>query len=166
LINVGSISDQTLAGVISTASHGSGINYGVMSTHVISLTLLLANGSRVSCSRQQSPDIFIASLCGLGCTGIILSIKFQVEPAFRLKEIQETVGFDYGIENLDVLVSAAEHVRLWWFPADASIRASYADRTYEVRALNFWPTSDLMSLSRSPRSSPTALLGFLCLDTT
>jgi L-gulonolactone oxidase len=40
MINVGSISDQTLGGIVTTATHGSGINYGVISTHVIALTIL------------------------------------------------------------------------------------------------------------------------------
>jgi L-gulonolactone oxidase len=132
MINVGSISDQTLAGIVTTATHGSGITYGVMSTHVLSLTLLLADGSKVSCSRQQNPDLFIATICGLGSTGLILTIQLEVEPAFRLKEVQETVDFDYGIKNLDDIVSSAEHVRFWWFPTAGTIRVSCADRTQEV----------------------------------
>jgi L-gulonolactone oxidase len=132
MINVGSISDQTLAGIVTTATHGSGITYGVMSTHVLSLTLLLADGSKVSCSRQQRSDLFIATICGLGSTGLILTIQLEVEPAFRLKEVQETVDFDYGMKNLDDIVSSAEHVRLWWFPTAGTIRVSCADRTQEA----------------------------------
>jgi L-gulonolactone oxidase len=133
MINVGSISDQTLAGIVTTATHGSGMNYGVMSTHVMALTLLLADGSRVSCSRRERPDLFIASICGLGSTGLILSIQLEVEPAFRLREVQETLQFDHVMRNLDKLVSAAEHVRFWWFPAAGSVRISSADRTREPK---------------------------------
>ncbi|KNZ71577.1 L-gulonolactone oxidase [Termitomyces sp. J132] len=117
MTNVGSISDQTLAGIVTTATHGSGIEYGVISTHVIGLTLLLANGNRVFCSRNERPDLFIATICGLGATGLILSIQLEVEPAFRLKEIQESMSFDDFIHRFDELVYSAQHVRFWWFPA-------------------------------------------------
>lgn len=133
MINVGSISDQTLAGIVTTATHGSGIRYGVMSTHVLSLSLLLADGSRVICSRHENSDLFIASICGLGSTGLILSIELEVEPAFRLKEKQESHSFDETMQNLDQLVYSAEHVRLWWFPAADSVRQSFSNRTQEVR---------------------------------
>jgi L-gulonolactone oxidase len=130
--NVGSISDQTLAGVVATATHGSGLQYGVLSTDVLSLTLLLADGSRVQCSRQEKPDLFLASICGLGSTGLILNIRMEVEPLFRLKEIQESKSFDYVVANIDATVSSAEHVRLWWFPASDTIRISSMNRTTDV----------------------------------
>jgi len=132
MINVGSISDQTLAGVVTTATHGSGIGYGVMSTHVIGLTLLLADGSRVFCSSNERPDLFFASICGLGATGFILNIQLEVEPAFRLKEIQESLPFDEFMERYDELVYSAQHVRFWWYPASDTVRCSYSDRSNEV----------------------------------
>ncbi|KZT24955.1 L-gulonolactone D-arabinono-1,4-lactone oxidase [Neolentinus lepideus HHB14362 ss-1] len=143
MINVGSISDQSLAGIITTATHGSGITYGVISTHVLSLVLLLADGSRVRCSRQDRPDLFMASICGLGTTGLILSIQLEVEPAFRLKETQYTIPFDQGLRTLDELVPSAEHVRLWWFPQADALRVSAANRTSEPKTSAtswFWNT--------------------------
>lgn len=132
MTNVGSISDQTLGGIITTATHGTGINYGVISTHVIALSLLLADGTRVSCSRQERPELFIASICGLGSTGLILTVTLQVEPAFRLRETQQTITFHQCVQNIDALVRAAQHVRIWWFPAADTMRVSSADRTLEV----------------------------------
>ncbi|KAF9463312.1 D-arabinono-1,4-lactone oxidase-domain-containing protein [Collybia nuda] len=134
MLNVGSISDQTLAGIVTTATHGSGIEFGVMSTHVMALTLLLADGSRVTCSRTEQPDLFTASLCGLGSTGLILHIHLEVEPAYRLKELQETLPFEEVMENLEKLVYSAEHVRFWWFPTTDTVRCSYSDRTQESKS--------------------------------
>jgi L-gulonolactone oxidase len=132
MINVGSISDQTLAGVITTATHGTGISYGVISTHVMELNLLLADGRRVSCSRHALPDLFSASLCGLGATGLILSIQLEVESAFRLEELQESLPFEETMQNFDELVHSAQHVRFWWYPATDTMRCSYFDRTQQV----------------------------------
>ncbi|KAL4071643.1 D-arabinono-1,4-lactone oxidase-domain-containing protein [Scleroderma yunnanense] len=131
MINVGSISDQTLGGIVTTATHGTGINYGVISTHVMALTLLLADGSHIPCSRTERSDLFIASICGLGSTGLILDVTLQVEPAFHLKEAQEMVAFHDCIRNLDSLVHASEHVRFWWFPAADQVRVCSANRSVE-----------------------------------
>lgn len=132
--NLGSISDQTLAGMVTTATHGSGLAFRVLSTHVRALTLLLADGARVRCSRAERPDLFLASLCGLGATGLILDVTLDVEPAFRLKDVQHSVPFDAAVRDLDALARSAEHVRLWWFPQAGTVRVSAASRTYEVRA--------------------------------
>ncbi|KAK7035356.1 D-arabinono-1,4-lactone oxidase [Paramarasmius palmivorus] len=143
MINVGSISDQTLAGIVTTATHGSGIEYGVMSTHVLSLTLLLANGSYAYCSREEKSDLFMASICGLGSTGFITSVELEVEPAFRLKEVQRSRSFEETMVDLEKVVHSAEHVRFYWFPAADTIRESVLNRTHEDKLLPyswFWDT--------------------------
>ncbi|TFK29084.1 L-gulonolactone/D-arabinono-1,4-lactone oxidase [Coprinopsis marcescibilis] len=138
--NLGSISEQTLAGVVTTATHGSGIEYKVLSSYVLSLTLLLADGSRVTCSRTENPELFLATLSGLGSTGVILTIKMEVEPAYRLKEQQESVPFEYFASNMERMVNSAEHVRFWWYPTMDTVRCSYSSRTAEPRnpAGNWW----------------------------
>ncbi|KAG6830526.1 hypothetical protein H0H92_000198 [Tricholoma furcatifolium] len=140
MINVGSISDQTLAGIVTTATHGSGIEYGVISTHVMGLTLLLADGTRTFCSRSERSDLFIATICGLGATGLILNIQLEVEPAFRLKEIQESISFDDFVHRYDKLVHSAQHVRFWWFPVSDTVRCSYFDRSKEEKTppISWW----------------------------
>ena len=150
MINVGSISDQTLAGVVTTATHGTGMNFKVISTHVLSLTLLLADGTRVRCSRQDHPDLFIASLCSLGGTGLILQIQLEVGPAFRLKETQECIPFDSVVNNIDSIAQASEHVRFWWFPQADIIRVSSADRTFEVSLPSSFERTSLLTSLPSP----------------
>ncbi|KAJ7508845.1 L-gulonolactone D-arabinono-1,4-lactone oxidase [Mycena galericulata] len=131
--NLGSISDQTLGGIVTTASHGSGITYAVMSADVSALTLLLADGSRVTCSRQERTDLFLATLCGLGCTGIILTVQLAVERAFHLKDVQCARSFDDVVEHLSDLVRSAEHVRFWWIAATHTVKCSVVNRTREAK---------------------------------
>lgn len=133
MINVGSISDQTLAGMVTTATHGTGLTHKVLSTHVQALHLLLADGSHVRCSRSENPDLSIATICGLGSTGLILDIQLKVAPAFRLHEVQETVKFDPVVDRLDEVANSAEYVRLWWWPQAGDIRVSSMSKTDEVR---------------------------------
>ena len=141
MINLGSISEQTLAGMITTATHGTGIHHQVLSSHVQAVRLLKADGTKVTCSRDHLPDLFYATLCGLGSTGIILDIWMQVRPAFRLREVQETHKFNDVIDNLGDVATSAEFVRLWWWPQADDICVSRMTETYEVRVTHI-PRSD------------------------
>ncbi|KAI0033034.1 L-gulonolactone/D-arabinono-1,4-lactone oxidase [Vararia minispora EC-137] len=139
MINLGSISEQTLAGMVTTATHGTGYDHPVLSTHVLAIRLLLPDGSRITCSRTENVDIFMATLCGLGATGIILDIKMQVTEKFRLREVQETQPFDEVVNNLDSIFRSSEFVRLWWWPQDRKIRVSAMDKSIEPkRPLHSW----------------------------
>ncbi|KAJ7223078.1 D-arabinono-1,4-lactone oxidase-domain-containing protein [Mycena pura] len=183
--NLGSISDQTLAGIVATATHGCGSTFGVMSTHVLSLTLLLPSNRVVSCSPTENRDLFEASVCGLGATGIILTITLELEPAFNLRDAHSVLPFDQVVHDLDALKSAGEHVRLWWFPAIGQVRCSVMDRTKEPvcrvgswlydSVLGFHVVQLLLFLTRfarplprpaypsfsASRSRPTSLLQYL-----
>ncbi|KAJ6542696.1 D-arabinono-1,4-lactone oxidase-domain-containing protein [Mycena capillaripes] len=131
MCNLGSISDQTLAGIVATATHGSGSTFGVMSTHVLFLTLLTPSNTILHCSPTINPDLFDATVCGLGATGLILSIALEVEEAFRLRDVHSVKGFDEVVRDLDVLKASGEHVRFWWFPAVGKVRVMAASRTKE-----------------------------------
>lgn len=130
--NVGSISDQTLGGIVTTATHGTGINYGVISTHVLAMSMLLADGSRVVCSRQEHSELFLATLCGLGSTGLILDITLEVEPSYYLKEVQKSLPFEDVMQGLDTMAYSVEHFRFWWFPAADMVRLSFSNRSQEA----------------------------------
>lgn len=145
MINLGSISEQTLAGMLTTATHGTGADHKVLSTHVQAVRLLLADGTKVICSRDCYPDLFFATLCGLGSTGIILDVRMEVTLAFRLHEVQETFKIDDVINRLNTIAHSAEFVRLWWWPQVGDVRVSVMDKTQEPRRpLQSWLWHSLM----------------------
>lgn len=98
--NLGSISEQTIGGLISTATHGTGYSFPVISTAVESMRIICAldekeGGTQVIfCSRKQNPDLFNATLCGLGATGLIVEVTIKVDHWFKLKQISEECKFE------------------------------------------------------------------------
>lgn len=94
---------------------------------------MLPDGSRVLCSRTEQADLFYATLCGLGATGVLLEIKMQVVPRFRLREVQDTRSFDSVVDDFDCIMRSSEFVRMWWFPQDRAIRVSAMEHSSEVR---------------------------------
>ncbi|PWN29556.1 FAD-binding domain-containing protein [Jaminaea rosea] len=101
MTSLGSISEQTIGGLLATATHGSGYHFPAVSALVqhldVAVPLPPARGGVqvVRCSREQNADLFNATLCGIGATGIIVAVKIQVEPAFRLSHLVEEVDFNY-----------------------------------------------------------------------
>ncbi len=134
LPNIGSISDQTIGGLISTASHGSGVHFPVLSQHVRSLSLILPlqGAPIVRASPSEDVELFKASMCGLGATGLMLEIEVEVEDAFRLRETKKSKGVDEVLENLDEIKGSAEHVRVWWYPDGKGMVVGRANRAYGV----------------------------------
>lgn len=143
LPNIGSISDQTIGGLISTASHGSGVLFPVLSQHVQSLTLILPlpGAPIVRASATEDVELFKASLCGLGATGFMVDVEIEVEDAFRLRETKEGKSVDEVLDSLDEIKKSAEHVRVWWYPDGKGMVVGRANRTYAPAQ----PTTSLLA---------------------
>ncbi|RKP27322.1 D-arabinono-1,4-lactone oxidase-domain-containing protein [Syncephalis pseudoplumigaleata] len=138
---VGSISDQSVGGLIATATHSTGVNYASMSTLVTELTMVTADGELLTCSRTKLPRLFRAALCSLGCLGIIVRVEFECERAFDLRATEELLPMDSVLEQWDSTIRSAEHVRLWWFPhSDRTLvwRASRTDKAMRRAPARSW----------------------------
>ncbi|GAA6062185.1 hypothetical protein JCM10212_001349 [Sporobolomyces blumeae] len=131
LSSLGSISDQTLAGAVSTSTHGTGVSYGSLSTFVtfLDLVLPLADAPVVRVSRDQDPDLFLSALCGIGAFGIIVGVGMRCEKVFRLEEETFSMRFDVFEKHWREIAESAEHVRCWWFPQIGKVKVSRLNRT-------------------------------------
>lgn len=69
----------TVGGMIAADVHGKNHHVaGSFGRHVESLDLMLADGSVVACSRAENPDLFRATVGGVGLTGIVLAATFRL----------------------------------------------------------------------------------------
>ncbi|XP_033100042.1 L-gulonolactone oxidase-like isoform X2 [Anneissia japonica] len=125
----GSASDITVAGSISTGTHGTGKNIGIMSTYIAELEFLTADGKMMKCSREENKELFLAALCGLGCLGIITSITLQCEPHFKLHQKQLSCTLDEMLENLDGHICKSEYFRFCYFPHTDGVVYWEVDKT-------------------------------------
>jgi L-gulono-1,4-lactone dehydrogenase len=129
--NMGGYDGQTIAGVISTSTHGSGLRFGPIGDCVRAIELVAAQGRlfRIEPSaglvdaarfRDRHPDIelvqddewFNATLVSMGCFGIIYAVTIEVEPRFWLKEtrtIHTWAQVRGQLSNRDVLEHDNRH---------------------------------------------------------
>ena len=69
----------TLGGCVACDVHGKNHHKeGSISRHVLELRLLTAKGEEVTCSRDENPDLFWATVGGMGLTGCITRIRLRM----------------------------------------------------------------------------------------
>ncbi|MFI6333455.1 D-arabinono-1,4-lactone oxidase [Streptomyces sp. NPDC050535] len=116
LTNMGDIMEQTVSGATSTGTHGTGRDSASIAAQIKGLELVTADGSVLSCSEQENPEVFAAARIGIGALGIITAITFSVEPVFLLTAREEPMTFDRVTADFDELFTENEHFEFYWFP--------------------------------------------------
>ncbi len=103
LPTLGAITKQTIAGAISTGTHGSGLQS--LSHFVANVRIAAYDAAgRAAIHEYQSGDELKAARCGLGCMGIILSVDLRTVPKYK---VAETVRNHQNVN--DILLVYREH---------------------------------------------------------
>jgi len=129
LTNMGDIMEQTVSGAISTGTHGTGRESASIAAQIKGLELVTADGSVLSCSEKENPDVFAAARVGLGALGVITAITFAVEPVFLLTAREEPMTFDEVTGRFDELWAENEHFEFYWFPHTGSTNTKRNNRS-------------------------------------
>ncbi|TPG14757.1 D-arabinono-1,4-lactone oxidase [Pedococcus bigeumensis] len=128
LPNLGDIDRQSVAGAISTGTHGTGIRLQGIAAAVSGLTLALADGSLLECSASVEPDTFQAARVGLGALGVITEVELQCVPAFRLHANEFGADLFEVLERIEEDVDTHDHVDMHWFPLTDRVLVKHNDR--------------------------------------
>jgi L-gulono-1,4-lactone dehydrogenase len=115
LENLGDIDRQTLAGAISTATHGTGAKLRNISAQVEAVELVTADGELRSIG-ADSPDELLAARVGLGALGAIYSVTLRTLPAFTLHRVDKPRPLAEVIARFDELAEANDHFEFFVFP--------------------------------------------------
>lgn len=132
LQNLGSISEQSMAGIISTGTHGSSCFHGLVSEQIVDLTVVNGKGEVETCSEAQNPDLFRAAMLSLGKVGIITHATIRTVPSFKLKARQQVISLETLISEWGTLWSSSEFIRVWWFPYSRHCILWRADKSEEA----------------------------------
>jgi L-gulono-1,4-lactone dehydrogenase len=127
--NLGDIAYQSIAGSISTATHGTGRNFGNIPSFVTEMTMVLADGSVERFSPQEDETAFRAAQVGLGALGVISTVTLRCEPRFNLRAVEDAMKLDDVLANLDELIDSNEHFEFYWFPHTESAWTKQNNRT-------------------------------------
>ncbi|MBV9423497.1 MAG: FAD-binding protein [Solirubrobacterales bacterium] len=137
LRNMGGYDGQTVAGVISTSTHGSGLRFGPITDDVRSLDIVGSGGAlyriepadgitdpvvfadrRPEWTLLQDDVTFNAARVGMGCLGVIYSATLAVREKFYLREVRTMSTWDEVRAQLagGALLSDNSHCEIYFNP--------------------------------------------------
>ena len=146
---LGDIDYQSIAGAISTGTHGPGVRFPTPSARVLGLRLIDGAGEVLDCSATEAPDVFASARVGLGALGAVSTVTLQTVPAFDLHTVEEPRRMDRLLPVIDDLVDDNDHVGMFWFPGSDVALVKRSNRT---------------DLPRSPRSRRAAWTNDVLVD--
>lgn len=107
----------TVGGAIAADVHGKNHHIdGSFGNFVSALTLLLADGAVTECSRESDPELFWATVGGMGLTGVILSAVIQlvrVETAYCTVDYRRTRNLESTLDTFATTHHDFRHSVAW-----------------------------------------------------
>lgn len=130
----------TLGGAIANDVHGKNHHaVGTIGRHLLRFELLRSDGQRLICSPTENPQLFRATIGGLGLTGIVTWAQLQLRPIsgplmnvetvrfanldeFLRLQAESDTDFEYTVAWVDCLGTGAQLGRGWFERANHSPR--------------------------------------------
>ena len=114
LHNLASLPHISVVGARSTATHGSGIRNGNLSTAVCGLEMVTADGEIVSLSREHDGERFHGAVVDLGGLGVVTNVTLEIQPTFQIRQlVYENLSFDQLDKHLEEIFSSGYSVSLF-----------------------------------------------------
>ncbi|MDO8288027.1 MAG: D-arabinono-1,4-lactone oxidase [Parvibaculum sp.] len=114
--NLPDINKQSLAGAISTATHGTGAKIGSLSTFMTELELVTAQGDVVTCSATKNAELFNASRVSVGSLGLITKARVQAQPVYKLKRKIWVEPVEDMLDKLPELTAKNRNFEFYYVP--------------------------------------------------
>ncbi|BDZ40360.1 hypothetical protein GCM10025863_29740 [Microbacterium suwonense] len=121
LANLASLPHISVAGAVSTGTHGSGDAIGSLASAVRELTLLTASGELLTLRRGEPR--FAGAVVGLGALGAVLELVLDVEPTYQVAQrVFDRPRWDEILGDLDAVTSAGTSVSIFttWQRTDSA----------------------------------------------
>lgn len=116
LANLGSIARQSIAGAISTGTHGTGIGYKILGSQILQLSIILPDGTKVTLHHEKDRELFDLCIVNLGALGVISEVTLRVVPAFSLRDHTFVMHYEEAARYISEMIYEHDHIKMWWLP--------------------------------------------------
>ncbi len=114
--NLGDVTYQTVAGSLSTSTHGTGLERSGLAAQILSFRLVVARGEVLFCDPSNHAEIFHCGRVSLGALGVITEITLRVVPAFNLRAVERPMRIDEVLNNYEQLIKTNDFFEFYWVP--------------------------------------------------
>lgn len=126
--NLGDINQQSVAGAISTSTHGTGVTFGGLASQVVGVEMLTGTGEILTVSEHHNAHLLDAVRVTLGALGIITNVTLQLVPEYDVHTVEALTDLDMVLEHWDALNTANDHFEFFWFGHDTQVLAKTSQR--------------------------------------
>jgi len=113
LHNLASLPHISVAGAITTATHGSGVRNKNLCGPVEALEIVTADGDVINFSKKDG-EKFYAAVVGLGAIGVITKVTLNIQSAFMMRQwVYTKMPLQQMKEHFDEIVSSGYSVSLF-----------------------------------------------------
>ena len=113
LPNMGDVDPQSIAGAISTGTHGTGARAHGIAHAVVALQLVTGTGEVLEI--DETHPWFGAARVSLGALGVITEVTLQCVPAFGLRAVEQPMPLPLVLDRLPEFLGD-DHFEFYWFP--------------------------------------------------
>jgi FAD/FMN-containing dehydrogenase len=153
----------TLGGAVANDVHGKNHHVtGTFGRHVRRLTLHRTNEGTVTASREERPDLFAATVGGLGLSGVILTVELQLRPVvsnaveqcsirfggldefFDLSEVHDR-EYEYTVAWIDCVATGKKSGRGYYVMGTHATTGDLASKPSDALYFPFDPGASLVN---------------------
>ena len=116
LENQGDIDAQSVAGAISTSTHGTGARLCNLSAQVAAVRLVTASGEVIEVSRESDEETYLAARVSVGALGLISAVTIKCVPLYTLHRLDAPLPLEETLARLDEHVDSNDHFEFFVFP--------------------------------------------------
>jgi FAD/FMN-containing dehydrogenase len=138
--NLGSITEQSIAGAISTGTHGTGLSLGNLSSSIVGMKLVTGTGD-VLTIKDTDTDLLNAARVSFGALGIITEVTIECVPMYDLEYIAYLCKFNDVVDLFDTLNQENTRFLIWWLVSPIG------------------PKDNVILITMNPPGTPAGILG-------
>ena len=114
--NLGDVTYQTLAGALSTSTHGTGLQRTGLAAQIVAFRMVTAAGDVLICSEHENQEVFHCGRVSLGALGVLTEVSLNVVPAFNLRAVEQPMRIDDVLRNFTQLITDNDFFEFYWVP--------------------------------------------------
>lgn len=129
LPNMPDMEYPALGGSIANSVHGTGNQFGSMSSYVTGLRLVTPSGEVMECSAEKNREVFQAARTSVGGLGIVSEITLQNKPDYNVTEISKIEVLEDVLAEMDQRCREHRHFEIFPLPYSSlciSVATDYA----------------------------------------
>jgi FAD/FMN-containing dehydrogenase len=125
----GDIDRQSLAGALSTGTHGTGRRLPNLANFIRAMTLVTADGELRRLAPEADGALFAAAQVGQGAFGVLVDVTLALDPAFNLHERTWACPFAECAATYAGLIDANRHFEFFWTPKTDACEMKVLNKT-------------------------------------